>query len=112
MNVFLGDHRKTFICRWCLSSYKSENLLMLHIPKCENIDITTNIISNESHLHWKKKHFYIDPLYFGIYADLEIDNAIDNSSIGNNTTNIFEQNPVLNGYHIEFGIENVLKSGY
>ena len=36
----------------------------------------------------------------------------DNSIIGDKTTNIFKQNPVLNGYHIESEIEDVLKSEY
>ena len=54
LNVFLGDYHKNFICRRCLSSYTSENMLTLHKTKCENIDITTIKTSSESHLHWKK----------------------------------------------------------
>ena len=54
LNVFLGDHHKKFICRRCLISYTSENLLMLRKPKCENNDITTIRTSPDSHLHWKK----------------------------------------------------------
>ena len=50
LNVFLGDHHKTFICRRCLTSYTSENMLMLHKPKCENIDLTTIRTSSESHI--------------------------------------------------------------
>ena len=53
INVFLGDHHKTFIVRRCLISYTSENMLMLHKPKRENNDITTLRTSNESHIHWK-----------------------------------------------------------
>ena len=53
LNVFLGDHNEKFICRRCLSSYTSENMLMKHKPKCENNDITSIKTSNESHLHWK-----------------------------------------------------------
>ena len=30
LNVFLGDHQKTFICRKCLNSYTSENMLKIH----------------------------------------------------------------------------------
>ena len=33
LNVFLGDHHKTFICRRRLSSCTSENMLKLHKPK-------------------------------------------------------------------------------
>ena len=111
LDVILGDHNKKFICRRCLSSYTSENMLIKHKPKCENNDITSIKTSNESHLHWKK-HFHKNPLYFRIYADFEADNEKDNTSIGNKTTNIYKQNPVLNGYHIVSELEDVLKSDY
>ena len=87
LDVFLGDHNKKFICRRCLSSYKSENMLVKHKQKCGEDKITTIRTSNESHLHWKKQ-FHINPLYFRIYADFEADNEKDNSSIGKKTTNI------------------------
>ena len=32
--------------------------------------------------------------------------------MGNKTTNVFKQNPVLNGYRIESELEIVLQSGY
>ena len=54
INVFLGDHHKNFICRRYLSSYTSENMLMLHEPKCEKNDITTIRTSPDSYLHCKK----------------------------------------------------------
>ena len=53
LNVFLGDDHKTFICRRCLNSYTSENMLKIHKPKCENNDITTIRMSSESHFYWK-----------------------------------------------------------
>ena len=84
---------------------------MIHKPKYENIDITTIRTSSESHIYWKE-HFHKNPLYFRIYADFEAVNESDNSSIGNKTTNIHKQNPVLNGYHIESESEDVSKSGY
>ena len=111
LDVFLGDHNKKFICRRCLSSYTSENMLMKHKEKCGDDNVTTNKTSNESHLHWKT-HFHKNPLFFRIYADFEADNEKDNSIIGNKTTNIYKQNPVLNGYRIVSELENVLKSGY
>ena len=111
LNVYLRDHHRNFICRRCLNSYTSENMLMLHKPKCENIDITTIRTSNESHLHWKN-HFHKNPLFFRIYADFEADNENDNSSVCNKTTNNYKQNPVLNGYHIVSELEDVLKSDY
>ena len=108
LDVFLGDHNKKYICRQCLNSYTSENMLMKHKQKCGDDNITTIKTSNESHLHWKK-HFHKKPLYFRIYADFEADNGKDNSILGNKTTNIYKQNPVLNGYHIISELEDVLK---
>ena len=83
-------------------------MFKLHKPNCENNGITTLRTSNESHLLWKC-HFRKNPLYFRIYADFEADNEKDNSSIGNNTTNIYKQNPVPNGYYIVSELEDVLK---
>ena len=56
LNVFLGDHNKSFICRRCLNSYTGENMLITHKPKCENNVITTIRTSTDSHLHWTN-HF-------------------------------------------------------
>ena len=111
LDIFLGDHNEKFICRRCLSSYTSENMLMKHKEKCGDDNITTIRTSNESHLQWKK-HFHKNPLYFRIYADFEADNEKDNSIVGDKTTNIYKQNPVLNGYHIVSELEDVLKSEY
>ena len=86
-------------------------MLMKHNQKCGEDNITTIRTSNESHIYWKK-HFHKNPLYFRIYADFEADNEKDDTCIGNKTTNIYKQNPVLNGYHIISELENVLKSGY
>ena len=86
-------------------------MLIKHKTKCDNNNITTIRTSNESHLYWKK-HFHKNPLYFRIYADFEADNEKDNSVLGNKTTNIYKQNPVLNGYHIVSELEEVLKSSY
>ena len=86
-------------------------MLIKHKPKCENNDITTIKTSNESHLYWKK-HFHKNRIYFRIYADFEADNEKDNRTIGNKTTNIDKQTPVLNGYHFVSELENVLKSEY
>ena len=59
-----------------------------------------------------KKHFHKNPIYFRICADFEADNEKDNSGKGNKTTNIYKQNPVLNGYHLVSELEDVLKSIY
>ena len=61
LNVFSGDHHQVFICRSCLNSYTSENMLMLHKPKCENKNLITIRTSPESHLHWE--NIFIRTLY-------------------------------------------------
>ena len=86
-------------------------MLIKQKPKCENNDITSIKTSNKSHLHWEK-HFHKNSLYFRIYDDFEADKEKHNSIIGNKTTNIYKQNPVLNGYHIVSELEDVLKSEY
>ena len=111
LDVFLGDHNKKFICRRCLSSYTSKNMLIKHREKCGDDNITTIKTSNKSHLHWEK-HFHKNPLYFRIYADFEADNEKADSILGNKTTNLYKQNPVLNGYYILSELEDILKSEY
>ena len=41
LDVVLGDHNKKYICRQCLSSYTSQNLLIKHKQKCGEDNITT-----------------------------------------------------------------------
>ena len=110
LHVFLGDHHKSFVCRRCLKSYTCENDLINRKENCGDDNICTIRTSNESHLFWKK-HFHKNPLYFRIYADFEADNEIDNSNVGDKTTNVYKQIPVLNGYYIS-ELEDVLESGY
>ena len=86
-------------------------MLTIHKPKCENYDITTIRTSSESHVHWNTR-FPKNPLCFRIYADFEADNEIENSNIGNETTNNCKQNPVFNGYHVESELDDISKSGY
>ena len=109
--VFLGNHNKTFICRRCLNSYTIENMLLIHKSKCQNKEITTIRTSTESHLPWRD-HFHKNPLYFRIIADFEAETEIENSSIGNKTANVYQQNPMMNGYNIVPEINDVLKCGY
>ena len=111
LNLSLGDHHKNLMCRRCLNSYTSEIMLMIHEPKCESIDITTIRVSSESHPH-SEDHFHKKTLYFRKYADFAADKKTYNSSTGNKTTNIYKQIPILNGYHTESELEDVLKSGY
>ena len=59
-----------------------------------------------------KKHFQKNPINFRLYADSEADNEMDNTHIGNKTTNIHKQNPILNGDYIISELEHVIKSGY
>ena len=60
-----------------------------------------------NHIFIEKNDFIRILLFFKIYSDFESDNEIDNSSIGNKTTTIFEQHPVLNAYHIISELEDV-----
>ena len=59
-----------------------------------------------------EKHFRKNPLDFRIYAGFEADNEKDKSSADDETTNIYKQNPILIGYHIESELNDVLQSGY
>ena len=86
-------------------------MVKIHKPKCENYVITTIRTSSESHFHWYDR-FHINPIRFRIIADFEADNKIGNSSIGNKTSNIYEQNPVLKGYNTKSELEDVLKSDF
>ena len=86
-------------------------MLVKHRQKCGGDNITTKRTSRESHLHWKN-HFHKNPLYFRIYADFEANDEKDDSSIGIKTTNIYQQNPILNGYRKVSELEEILKSGY
>ena len=85
--LVLGEHNCNFICRRCLSSYESQTVSLKQKRGCNQQEITSIGTSNESHLFWKK-HLHENPLNFENYADFEVDNEIDNSSIGKKTTNI------------------------
>ena len=111
LHVFLGNHNKSFVCRRCLNSYTYENASIKRKEKCGDDNKCTIRTSNESHLYWKK-HFYKNPLKFRIIADFEADNEKDDSKIGNKTTNIYKQKPILNGYYIISELNDVLKSDY
>ena len=94
-----------------MSSYTSENFFKFYKPKCESIDTSTIRTSDESHIYWKK-HLLRNPLVFRIHVNCEADNEKGNSSVGKKTTNIYKQNALLNGYHIESELEDALKSGF
>ena len=84
-------------------------MLVKHTKLCkENQQLKTSPIS---HINWKK-NFQKYKIFFRIYADFEADNKKENTSIGDKTTNIYNQEPVCNGYHIVSELEDVLKSGY
>ena len=107
----MGNHNKSFVCRRCLNSYTNENILINHKEKCGEDKICAIRTSNESHLYWKNR-FHKNPIYFRIIADFEADNEIDGPNVGNKTTNIYKQNPVLNGYYVISDLEDNLRSGY
>ena len=120
LDVSLGSHICNFVCRRWLTSYKIQKVLTKHIIRREQQEKTTIRTSIMSHL-CLRKHFHKNPVHFRINAGFEADNAIDNSSIGNQlssgvtntnkTTNTFAQNPFCNEFYFISGLKNVLKSG-
>ena len=83
-------------------------MLMLHLQKRRDDNITTIKTSPDSRLHWKNQ-FTKNPLYFRICAAFEADNEKNISSVGNKTIIFHKQNPVLNGYHRISELEDVCK---
>ena len=67
--------------------------------------------SSDSHFYWKK-YFHKNTLYFRNIGDFEAESEMDGCSLGNKTTNIYKQNPALNGCYITSELEDVLESGY
>ena len=72
------------------------------------IMITTIRTSPELQFHWKG-HFRKNPINFRINADFEADIEIYKSNIGNKT-NVYKQNPILNGYHIISELNDFLRT--
>ena len=109
LNVFIGKHDCKYVCRKCLNSYTTHNMLVKQKKLCqENQQLKT---STNSHIYWKK-YFQKNKLYFRIYADFEADNEKENTNIGDKTTNIYIREPVCNGYQTVSELKDVLKSGY
>ena len=84
---------------------------MNHNEKCGEDNICAISTSSESRLYWKK-HFHKNPLNFRIIADFEADNEINGTNVRNKATNIYKQNPGLNGYYVISELEDILRSGY
>ena len=84
--------------------------MIKHKENCEDENICTIRTSNEPHIYWKKP-FHKNPSNFRITADFEADIEKDNSRVGNKTSNIYKQIPVLNGFYILSELEDVLESG-
>ena len=70
--------------------------------------ILLSIILLQLILIFIRKINFIKILY--ILGFMQILNEIDKSSIGNETTNFYKQNPVLNGYHIVSELGDILRS--
>ena len=93
LHIISRNRSCIYVCRRCFISYTSQSVLNKHKKPCGEQDITSLGLSHEFQLYWKKK-FDRNPLSFRICSDFEVDIEIDNSSIGNKTTNIYKQNPV------------------
>ena len=97
VNVFIGKEYNKYICRRCLNSYTSENMITKQKQQCIQKQITSIRTSPESHLHWKNQ-FHKNHIYFWIYADFKVDNEKEvNTADCNKITNFCKQNPVCNG---------------
>ena len=57
LQLVLGNHNKSFVCRRFLNSYTCENASKKHKEKCGDDNIGTIGTSNEPYLHWKKNTF-------------------------------------------------------
>ena len=68
LNAFIGKHDCKYICRKCLISYTTHNMLIKHKNLCvENQKLKT---SSNSHIYWKK-YFQKNDLCFRIYVQFE-----------------------------------------
>ena len=68
LDVFLGDHNKKYICRRCLSSYTSENMLMEHKPKCEIMILP--VLKLQTNLIFIGKNIFIRIHYIFVYMQI------------------------------------------
>ena len=109
LNAFIGKHDCKYICRKCLNSYTTHNMLIKHKNLCGK---NQKLKTSDSHIYFWKKYFQKNKLYFRTYADFEADNKKENTNIGDKTTNIYKQEPVCNGYQIVSDLDHILKSDY
>ena len=93
-----------------MNSYTSQIVLIKQNQQCGERDRTSLRLSNECQIYWQK-HFHKNPLHFRTHAEFEADNEIDISKIGSETTIIYRQNQVPNGYEIVCELYDILKSG-
>ena len=93
-----------------MNAYTSEIVKIKHKQQCEQQEKTIIRNSIEPLINWRK-HFQKNPLYHQVFADFGTNNDIDNSSLGNKTTDVQKQSPVCNGYYIVSEFNDVLQSG-
>ena len=65
IDVFLGKQDCRYICKRCLKSNTSENMIIKHKQQCIQKEITSIRTSPESHL-FLENHFHKNPLCFRI----------------------------------------------
>ena len=85
------------VYRRCLGSSLSQNDLIKHKQKCEQRELTSIKVSNESHIFWIK-YFHNDALYFSTYVDVKADNESIISNMGSKTSEFSKQDVLCNGY--------------
>ena len=54
LQIVFGNRNFIYVCRRCLNSYTSQNVLIKHKQHCSEQDKTSLRLSNESQLNWKK----------------------------------------------------------
>ena len=85
LNVFLGQQDGRYISKRSLNTYTSQNMIIKYRQQCNKKEMTSIKTSPEYHVYWKN-YFHKNPKGFRICADLEADNEIEISTIGNRTT--------------------------
>ena len=68
LDVFLGDHNKRFICRRCLSSYTSENMLIKHKPNAKRMILLVSKL--QTNLIYFGKNIFIKIHYIFDYMQI------------------------------------------
>ena len=88
------DSHMKWVCRRCLTAFSSEPVLVDHMERCINQQLTNITFSYKDHLKFEDHHMKI-PLPIRVYADFECINQLQK------TPNLlFKQIPIAVGYYV------------